>query len=97
MSDTVTTNVEPAADLEITKVANPEPADLGDNMAYTLTVTNLGPRPATNVELVDNLPGNVRFITMDEGENNCLPEPGQVVECDLGNLAPGASTKSFRQ
>jgi uncharacterized repeat protein (TIGR01451 family) len=92
-TDFVTTNVLPAADLVITKEDNPAPVDVGYNLAYTLRVTNRGPQTATDVELVDDLPGNVIFIGLDEGENRCNLRPGQVVECDLVDLAPGDSTK----
>ena len=77
----------------ITKNDNPEPVDVGDNLAYTLRVTNRGPQEATGVELVDDLPGNVIFIELDEGENNrCNLRPGQVVDCELVDLGPGEST-----
>jgi uncharacterized repeat protein (TIGR01451 family) len=93
-ADTVETEVLPAADLVITKDDNPEPVDVGDNLAYTLRVTNRGPQEATGVELVDDLPGNVIFIELDEGENNrCNLRPGQVVDCALGDLGPGESTR----
>ncbi len=91
--DTVETEVLPAADLVVTKEDNPEPVDVGDNLAYTLRITNRGPQTAFNVELIDDLPDNVIFIGIDEGENNCNLDPGQVVECELGTLLSGDSTR----
>jgi uncharacterized repeat protein (TIGR01451 family) len=91
--DTTTTDVVPAADLVITKEDNPEPVDVGDNLAYTLRVTNWGPETAFNVELEDDLPGNVIFIGIDEENNICNLDPGQVVECDLRTLVSGESTR----
>lgn len=46
-----------------------------------------------DVFLTDDLPGNVIFISGDEGENICDLEPGQVVECYLVDLLPGVSTQ----
>ncbi len=44
------------ADLSITKTAAPEPAHAGDNITYTLTVTNNGPGASTGSTVTDTLP-----------------------------------------
>jgi uncharacterized repeat protein (TIGR01451 family) len=52
------------ADLAITNTDNPDPASLsaGDEIDYTLQVTNNGPNPApTSLSVVDTLPSSVTF------------------------------------
>ncbi|MDD2306717.1 MAG: G8 domain-containing protein [Prolixibacteraceae bacterium] len=41
------------ADLAITKTANPSPVNTGDQLVYTLTVSNNGPSDAENVSVAD--------------------------------------------
>jgi uncharacterized repeat protein (TIGR01451 family) len=51
------------ADLAVVKTAGPGPFTVGQQITYTLTVTNQGPATDTNVVLVDQLPAGVTFIT----------------------------------
>ena len=39
----------------------------GQNLVYTLTVTNLGPQPAANVMFTDTVPANVTFVSASSG------------------------------
>ncbi len=58
-SDTITTTVNTAADLTITKSDNPDPVTAGETLTYTLSIANNGPSPAQNLVITDNLPANV--------------------------------------
>ena len=78
----------PSSDLEVTQVDAPDPVTGGNDLNYTITVTNRGPDAATNVILLDTLPGNVTF-TSAEGAA-CSLASG-VVTCDIGSLASGES------
>ena len=50
------------ADLSITKaVATPGPYVVGQNITYAITLTNNGPGPAVNVQIIDPLPNGVTF------------------------------------
>jgi uncharacterized repeat protein (TIGR01451 family) len=75
------------ADLEVAKSAAPSPVVKGEQLMYTLTVTNHGPILATGVELVDTLPGSVTFVSASPG---CSHVSG-VVTCDLGDMASGTN------
>ena len=44
-----------SADLQITKTASPNPAITGQQLMYTIIVTNLGPATAKNVVITDNI------------------------------------------
>ena len=64
--------VAPTADLSITKTASPDPVTTGDNLTYTVTVTNNGPDPATSVIVTDNLPAETTFVSCSStGEGVC--------------------------
>jgi uncharacterized repeat protein (TIGR01451 family) len=71
------------ADLRVTKSDSPDPVMVGDELTYTIEVTNLGPAAATNVTLRDTLPAAVDFVSASAG---CTRQ-GRRVDCDLGTLA----------
>ncbi len=51
------------ADLQVTKtVSNPTP-NVNDTITYTITLTDNGPDPATNVTVQDTLPTGVTFVS----------------------------------
>jgi uncharacterized repeat protein (TIGR01451 family) len=71
------------ADLRLTKSDSPDPVTVGDVLTYTIEVQNLGPAAATNVEVTDNLPSTVDFVS---ASNGCALQ-GRRVTCAVGNLA----------
>jgi uncharacterized repeat protein (TIGR01451 family) len=52
-----------AADLAITKTDSPDPVITGNNLTYTVTVTNNGPDTATSVIVTDDLPAEITFVS----------------------------------
>ena len=84
---TVTNVAELAADLELSKSVSPDPVLLGNNLTYTLTVTNGGPSDATDVVLNDTLPAGVNFVSASD---SCSEDNGTVI-CDIGSLLAGDS------
>ncbi|HZI31019.1 MAG TPA: immunoglobulin-like domain-containing protein, partial [Candidatus Binatia bacterium] len=60
----------------------------GQNLVYTLSVTNLGPQSAANVVLTDTVPVNASFVSASPG---CTYVGGQVL-CPAGTLVVGGST-----
>jgi uncharacterized repeat protein (TIGR01451 family) len=63
----VTSNVVRAADLSIMKSATPEPVRAGEQITYTLAVTNTGPSSAEAVVASDPIPTGVSFATLPAG------------------------------
>jgi len=68
------TCTQPEADLALTKVSNAiGPVAPGTAFDYTLTVTNNGPDPATNVVVTDTLPAEVTYVSDNCGGANLPP------------------------
>ena len=78
------------ADLALAIVAAPQPAIVGSNLVFTLTVTNAGPAEASNVTVTDPLPESVALVSAAASQGDCATA-GQRVTGRLGTLAVGAS------
>ena len=89
-SDTETTTVQPSADLAVTKADSPDPINVGQNLTYTVVVTNNGPNTASGVSLSDPLPAGVAFVSANSTVGTCSQAAGTVT-CAIGSLASGAS------
>jgi len=81
-----TTTVNPGADLALTKTDSPDPAHVGQELTYTLTVKNNGPQTATGVTVTDQLPKATGFGSAGASQGTCTRSKETVV-CSLGNLA----------
>jgi uncharacterized repeat protein (TIGR01451 family) len=82
-------------DLQITKVAAPNPVVPGQNLTYTITVSNAGPDPAEGVMLFDALPIGTRFASLvSPGGWSCTTPAvgaGGVVSCSLASMSVGSA------
>jgi uncharacterized repeat protein (TIGR01451 family) len=80
------------ADLAIVKTALPIHLTEGNNVTYTLSVTNNGTDPDPGVVASDTLQAGETFVSGDAG----CSEAAGVVTCDFGTVAAGATvSKSF--
>ncbi len=77
------------AGLSLTKGDSPDPVTYGQNVTYTLTVTNNGPDAATNVTLTDTLPTNVVLVSATPSQGSCSGTT--TVTCNLGTINDGAN------
>ena len=83
-----TTVAELEADLSVAKSDSPDPVQAGQQLVYTVSVTNAGPDPAVNVVASDTLPAGVAFGST----SGCAESPsGGVPTCTLGDIAAGSS------
>ncbi|HET7702272.1 MAG TPA: hypothetical protein VFK35_02655, partial [Candidatus Limnocylindrales bacterium] len=77
-------------DIQVTKTPDGATVDAGGTITWSIKVENLGPGAATGVVLTDTLPSG---ITWSESEADCsiAAGPPQVLTCNVGALASGAS------
>jgi uncharacterized repeat protein (TIGR01451 family) len=80
--DTPVTVVVTAADLHIVKLG-PAQATAGQNIVYTITVTNVGPDTALNAVLSDPAPAGLTFVSSGA--------PCPTFPCNLGNITANQS------
>ena len=78
----------PSADLQLSMTSAPNPATQGGQFDYTLTVTNAGPAPTTDVNVMDQLPSGVRLVQTAASQGVCSLAQ-QYVRCALGTLDGG--------
>ena len=84
--------VPDVADLEVTKTDSPDPVHVGQNLTYTVRVTNKGPQASFGVLLNDTLPKNAGFGSVTTTQGSCTIKPAKrLVTCTLGNLAAGGT------
>lgn len=84
------------ADLSIVKAVDRAQAAIGEIVTFTLTVTNSGPRAATNVVVTDQLvtgPNTFTITAISPSTGSCTPTPPQVggsvlISCTLGQMDP---------
>ena len=86
-----TTTVPAQADLVLTKTDSPDPVVAGQDVTYTLTVTNNGPSDAAGVVVTDTLPAGLTAIAT---AGDCAEPSPAVPTCTLSAIASGA-TKQY--
>lgn len=81
-----------SSDLRIVGVVDHETATVGDELVFTLTITNEGPGPATNVVVTDILPEGLFGLFVDASlPSGALVQcvPGPPATCTIALLAAG--------
>jgi uncharacterized repeat protein (TIGR01451 family) len=90
-----TTVISPPAnaDLAVTKTDTPDPVPAGQDLTYTIVVTNNGPATATGVTLTDAVPvsSSFRSLSTPGGWSCTTPSVGSTgtVSCTLASLPSG--------
>jgi uncharacterized repeat protein (TIGR01451 family) len=81
--------VNPNFNLRVTKSDNLTTASVGQNLTYTIIVTNDGPSPASNISVTDTLPTSLlTFVSASSGFTN---NNGSITG-SIASLASGASS-----
>jgi uncharacterized protein len=82
-------------DVQVTKVAAPNPVVPGQNLTYAITVTNAGPDPAESVSLSDTLPIGTTFVSLvSPGGWSCATPAvgaGGLVSCVRASMSVGSA------
>ncbi|NYE35991.1 putative repeat protein (TIGR01451 family) [Nocardioides cavernae] len=81
-------DADPQADVSITKTATPVDPVPGEDITWTIGVTNAGPSVARDVVVTDDVLDAITGLT---ATGPCTIAAGNVVTCDLGDVAPGGS------
>ena len=77
-SEITTVSPPASADLEVTKIADPDPANIGQLLLYEINVYNAGLSDAQNVLLLDVLLGTYTFISSTPSTPSCTESGGTV-------------------
>jgi uncharacterized repeat protein (TIGR01451 family) len=75
------------ADLSIAAGASPDPAVAGEDLTYTITVTNAGPSTVSDAVVTDTIPAGTTFKAAQDGGTRS----GGVATWTLGPLAANAT------
>ncbi len=78
-----------ATDLSVTKTVNNAAPTVGDNVTFTVTVTNNGPLAASGVQLSDQLPAGLTFASSTPSGSTTYDSATGL--WNVGGLASGAS------
>ena len=91
-TSTATTTVTTQADLVVSKTGPPS-AVAGNQVVYTITLTNNGPSDAQNVTLSDPLPSGTKFVSQSQGTGThfSLSQSGGTITDTASTLKAGAS------
>ncbi len=76
-------------DLGISKQASFDSVSVGDEVTYTLTVSNVTPGTgnATGVTVIDTIPASLSLVSATPSLGSCTGDP--VVTCTIGTMANG--------
>ena len=83
-----------SADVTVNKTPDAQNINAGENVVFSMTVSNTGQGTATGVKLSDPLPGGVAGSWAVSGTDaaDCVsPIVGGTLDCSFGDLAAGAS------
>jgi uncharacterized repeat protein (TIGR01451 family) len=78
------------ADVQVTLAASGSQTT-GSSLTLTATITNNGPKPATNVSLSGALPADTGIVSANATQGYCATSA--MLACNIGTLANGASAK----
>jgi uncharacterized repeat protein (TIGR01451 family) len=82
--------VPPSPDITVTKTADPQQVNVGSEITYRITATNRGTGPAESVIVTDTPDPGLQIVSVTPAQGTCAP--GVPITCQVGPLAPGAST-----
>ncbi|MBI3811886.1 MAG: DUF11 domain-containing protein [Nitrospirae bacterium] len=85
---TVSAPPPPSADLAMVMTDSPDPVTVGNNLTYSITVTNNGPDTAISTTVTDTLPSGATFVSSTSDQGSCSGTG--TVTCNLGNVSSGA-------
>lgn len=86
------TSVRQVTDLALTHAASTNTVVLGQDLTYSIAVSNRGPLSATSVRLTDTLPLNVDVVAVGSSQGACTNNAGTLI-CDLATIPSGSQVQ----
>ena len=83
----------PMADLSLQKLVSNSSPSVGDNITYTIRVSNAGPNNATNVEVKDILPAGLTLVSVTGADVNLAT--GSTATATFANITAGSSDEFY--
>ena len=81
----------PHSDIGVSIADSPDPVQVGQNLTYTITVSNTGPSNAPNVTMNEGVPAGVNFVSVTPSQGSCSGTSS--ITCNLGTInAQGSAT-----
>jgi len=95
-SDLTADNDTASATTQVTNLAlvmtgSPDPVRVGDQLTYSVQLTNIGTTTATGIRLVDQLPDGVAFLSALDNQGGTTTLLGGTLTDIVPSLAPGAT------
>jgi uncharacterized repeat protein (TIGR01451 family) len=72
-NNSASVGVQLSTDLGLTKTVSNSTPNVGDTVTFTVTLTNHGPNPATNVSVQDALPAGLAFVSATPSQGTYNP------------------------
>ncbi len=89
-TDAFVTKLGAAPDIVLSMTGSPNPVPYGNNLTYTIGVSNIGEIPAQNVKLSDTLLSGTGVVSINTTRGSC--SGNRFINCDFGTLDAGANT-----
>src|SRR5215210_2108341 len=74
-----------SAELVVTKTDTPDPVNAGNEITYTITVTNAGPNNAQNATATDQIPTNTTLVSATQSQGT-LSSDGTTITANFGTI-----------
>jgi uncharacterized repeat protein (TIGR01451 family) len=83
--------------ITMTNTASDPSVSVGEPVTFHLAVTNDEPNAISPVEVIDDLPEGVQFVSASSSQGQCTYDPSHGVNgdvrCNLGNLPAGGTAE----
>ncbi|MEI7520147.1 MAG: hypothetical protein WCK40_02250, partial [Thermoleophilia bacterium] len=93
VADFADLTVRPGADLSLTKTASAAHVAQGGAIVYTLAATNEGPGSATLMQITDDLPVGVDYLSSSADGGGACSNVGATVSCVWTSPTPSGTTR----